>query len=317
MLWIIFPVLSSLFYSISSVIQNYLADMAFREKRAGAYVGAHIPTFVFSILLLLIIFGRAVFMLPLANVFGLIIAGAINVIGSVYYYKALQMGDTVDIAIFSEAGPLISLGLGVLILNQSITANQALAFVFIMAATILIIFSNGPKKDHTNPNLKVVGVTLIATFFSVLSDVIYIYFLGSGTANYILFAQSFFYFQLGSLLAVILGLFFFESWRIALKRAFKDSKKRNFNFLACFADNIAMTIAEVLYKLGLIFAPILALLSVVGNVAKLVSSFALMIFLGKVFPKLAHAKRLTKKMMFNYLIAGLLIAVGVMMVNGN
>ena len=42
-----------------------------------------------------------------------------------------------------------------------------------------------------------------------------------------------------------------------------------------------------------------------------------MIFLGKVFPKLAHAKRLTKKMMFNYLIAGLLIAVGVMMVNGN
>ena len=78
-----------------------------------------------------------------------------------------------------------------------------------------------------------------------------------------------------------------------------------------------MTIAEVLYKLGLIFAPILALLSVVGNVAKLVSSFSLMIFLGKVFPKLAHAKRLTKKMMFNYLIAGLLIAVGVMMVNGN
>ena len=113
MLWAIFPIFAQLFYTSGSYIQNFLADVAFPKNRAGALIIMHLPYFVVGMILMYAIFGRIVLILPLITALGFVLAGAINVFGSIFAYKALQAGDAADVIIFSQLSPLISLGLGV------------------------------------------------------------------------------------------------------------------------------------------------------------------------------------------------------------
>jgi hypothetical protein len=82
-----------------------------------------------------------------------------------------------------------------------------------------------------------------------------------------------------------------------------------------WADNIVTTFAEILQKLGLIMAPVVALFTVVSRVASLVAGFVLAILLGRAFPKFIHAKKMTKKVIYSYMVAGFLIFVGILMIN--
>ena len=313
-LWLLLPIFSSIFYSLSSVLQNFVIDTGMPKKRAASFLATHIITFTFGMLLVLAIFGRSVFMLPLLNAAGLMLAGAINIVGSAFYYKSLQAGDTIDVSIYSQVGPLLSLALGVTVLGQEITTSQALAFIFIMVAAVIIVFSGVDPKHGKSPDLTTAGLTLIAITFSIVSDVVFVYYL-DGVKDFTLFAQSFFYFELGSCVATVIALILFESWRDALKKTFKTSKKRHTNNLAMWADNFVTTIAEIFQKLGLIMAPVMALFTVVSRVASLVAGFVLAILLGRAFPKFIHAKKMTKKVIYSYMIAGFLIFVGILMIN--
>ena len=315
MLWVIFPILASIFYCFGGFVQNYLTDVALPKKRAGSLVIAHIPSFIMMMILLFATFGRATFMMPLMNAVGLVLAGAINVVGSAFYYKALQQGDNTDITIFGQVGPLISLGLAFVLLGESISANQGIGFVFIMIAITIVIYGNIKGEKHQPMNPKVAILTVISSFFSVLSDIVFAKYLGDATANYTLFAQSFFFFELGSFLAVMMALIFFESWRKALKRTFFTGRKHSLNAGLLLADNTMLSIAEILYKFGLIIAPVVALVSPIGKVAALFTSFFITVFLGRIFPKFIRTKRITKRVILRYLCAGAFIIGGIIMMN--
>ena len=314
-MWVIFPILASVFYCFGGFIQNYLTDVALPKKRAGSLVIAHIPSFIILMIVLFAAFGRIAFMMPLPNALGLILAGAINIIGAAYYYKALQEGDNTDITIFGQISPLISLGLAFVILGESISINQGAGFIFIMVAIAIVIYGNIKSEKHHAANHKVAILTVVSSFFSVLSDIVFAKFLGDATANYNLFAQSFFYFELGSLLAVVMALIFFRSWRKALKRTFFKGHKHNLNFALMLADNTALGIAEILYKFGLIIAPVVALVSPIGKVAGLFTSFFITVFLGRIFPKFIRTKRITKRVILRYFCAGVFIVIGIVMMN--
>ncbi len=315
MYWLLFPILASVFYCFGGFIQNYLTDLALPKKRAGALVVAHLPCFLIIMILLMAVFGRATFMMPLGNAFGLVLAGAINVIGSIFYYKALQVGDNTDITIFGQVGPLISLGLGVALLGETISINQGIGFIFIMAATAVVILGSMKGQKKHSFDFRVAGLTVVSCFFSVLSDIVFAKFLGDATANYVLFAQSFFFFELGSLLAVVLCLIFFDSWRQALVKTFFRGRKHHLHFALSLGDNLTLGIAEILYKFGLIVAPVVSLVSPIGKVASLFTSFFITIFLGKLFPHFIHSKRITKRIVTQYLIAGALIVCGIILMN--
>ena len=111
MWWLVLPVAASVFYCFNGYIQNYLTDVALPKKRAGSLAIMHALSFLVSIIALIFIFGRAVFMMPLGNALGLMMAGAINVTGAIFYYKAIQKGDNIDVTIFGQVAPLISIGL--------------------------------------------------------------------------------------------------------------------------------------------------------------------------------------------------------------
>ena len=315
MWWLILPVAASVFYCFDGYIQNYLTDVALPKKRAGSLAIMHALGFFVSIIALIAIFGRAVFMMPLGNALGLMLAGVINVIGAIFYYKAIQKGDNIDVTIFGQVAPLMSIGLGVLLLGESINSNQSLGFVMIMAATLIVIFGTSSKREKHSPNVDVALTTIVYCFFSILSDIVYALFIGDRIADYTLFAQGFFFFQLGSLLAVVLCFIFFDSWRKALKRTFFTSKKHHFYLLAELADNVALLGGEIFYKFALIVAPVVSLLAPIARVSNLFVSFFIVLFLGRVFPKFITAKRMTKKIILYYLVAAIIIMVGIILMN--
>ncbi|MDO4730449.1 MAG: EamA family transporter [Candidatus Saccharibacteria bacterium] len=311
MLWVLLPVVAAIFYGIGSYVENHVVDNEFQRKKAGAFILSRIPIFCISLIVLLLIFGRSVFMVTPMDALGLMLAGAINVIGSVYYLKALREGDTVDITIFSQVGPLISLGLGVVMLNEKINSSQSLGFLFIMAGACVVALMSDGKKKHT-PDFRVAGITLISIFFSMLSDVVYVYFLNrGGTTNLVLFGQTFFFFQIGSLVAMIVAAVLFEGWRSALGKVFIHGKKKKANYGLAMIENITWGIADSLAKLGLILTPVVALFSAVGRASGLFVSLFITFAVSKMFPRLIRIKKMSKQAVFRYMLSAILIVVGI------
>ncbi len=315
MLWAFFPIVAQIFYTSGSYIQNYLTDSAFPKNRAGALIIAYIPRFLVSMLLVFAIFGRLVLVLPLGSALGFVLAGAINVIAAVFFYKAFQAGDAADVLIFNQLSPLISLALGVSILGETISVTQGLGFLLIMAAIAVVVFGGMKKSEQSNPNIKVIAITLTGAFFSVLSDVVYAFFAREYTADLNLFAKSFFFFELGSALCAVVIFICMPHWRKALKTVFVKSKNRNRNILAVACDSLLHILAELLYKYGLLIVPIVAMMTAVGKVSNLFVSFFFTVFIGKVFPKFVHSKRITKKVIARYIIASVLIISGILIMN--
>ena len=315
MLWAIFPIFAQLFYTSGSYVENFLVDTAFPKNRAGALIIVRLPCFVVSMILMYAIFGRIVFFLTLATALVFVLAGAINVVGSVFSFKALQEGDAADVIIFGQLSPLISLGLGVMVLGEVITVSQGLGFLFIMAAIVTVVTGSATKKERTNPDFRVIRLTLTAAFFSVLSDIVFVYFARGILADTTLYAQSFFFFSLGSAVTVLVFFICFGKWRKAIKSVFVTSKKRNQNCLGLIADNLSFLLAELLFKYGLLLVPVVAMMTVVSKVTNLFASFLFTVFLGKIFPKFIHGKRLTKRILVRYLIASVLIVTGIMIMN--
>lgn len=313
MMWAIFPIIASTFYNFSGYIENELVDHSLPKKKAGAFALLQIPGLILSLILLLAIFGRPVFMVEPANAIGLMIAGAVNVIGRIYYYRALQSGDNIDITIFGQASPLITLGLGVLFLGETITTNQAIGFILILFAVAVIIFASSNKRT---PDFKTAGITLISTFFSVASDIIFVYFLPkTGVMDVLLFGQSFFFFQMGSLIFSVLLFVVMLSWRDAVIKNFVHAKKAVRNSSLAAVENICFYIGDMAYKFGLIIVPVVALLNVVGKGASLFVSFFLTLILSKIFPRVIKAGKLSKQMIVRYLISGVLVVIGILVMN--
>ncbi len=312
MFWLAFPLFASIFYTVAGYIQNYLIDNTIRKGKAGSYIIIRIVGHLCAMMVLLSVFGRAVFMLPLQNAIGMMVAGAINVFAVVYYCKALQKGDHADITIFGQVSPIISLVLGILILGETITAGQGLGFLFIMGAILFVILGGKAKKGGSD--IKVAAITIFCAFFSILSDIIYAYFL-TGTSNFTLFGQSFFFFELGSVLFIFLSCIFMESWRKAVIQTFFVGKHHKHNFAYAMGENLLYVIGDGFYKLALILAPVKSLVSVTGRVSLMFASLFITIFFGHVFPKFISARRPSKHMMFRYAVASVFIVIGLVMIN--
>ncbi len=311
MFWLIFPIFDATFYALGRFLENHLIDKALPKKSAEAYIGMQAFSFAFAILILVAVFGRAVVMLPLPVALGLCGAGVLNVVGSIIYMRALRLGDTVEVTIFEESSPLIALALGALILGETITVNQALAFVLIMAAATVLVVGNKARKAE-KLKLKTAAVSFLSAFVWVLSDVLFVWVLGDRISDVTLFGQSFFYFELGSLLATVLCLVFSSSWRKALRRGFFGRKKAK-ELFAAMVDNVLYTAAEFFYKLGLLAAPAVALVSVVAQVGQLAIVVPLGIFLAKVFPKFSYELH-SKRLIVQHLVAAVLVATGIILI---
>ena len=294
--------------------KRLVGDPSLKRHQASLIV-PHVAVYIASIALLVAFFGQAVFMLPVKVAFGLILAGAVNVLGAALHLKALGLGDAMDVTVFSQTSPVFSLVLGVLFLDEIISGNQLVGFMIILAAALLVAVKGNGESQRHQLNLKLVATTIVYAFFSILSDIIFLYVIKGRTSDVTLFAQSFLFFQIGSFIATIFCFILSDAWRRSLLTAFIRGKHSKQNLASAFIENVGFFFAEVLYKLGLIFAPIIALLSVIGKASSLFASFVLNLVLGALFPKHVKVKKFTRQTFAVYLFAAVMIIVGVYVMN--
>jgi len=309
-MWVIFPIISSFFYCVAEQIDDRLVDTVIQKKKAAAFAFMRLPSYILAIIILLAIFNRSLFMLPLYNAAGIMLAGAVNVIGQMYLFRALQEGEAVDIKIFGQTGPLVSLGLGVLILGEKIASNQAMGLVLIIiGAAIVALFNDNDKQA---PDFRAAGITLVHTLFSILSDILLVYFLrGTGTTDYVLFAQAFFYFQLGCLIFTSFLIICMPSMRKVISRAFLKHKKAALNTSLSMTDNLCFVIADSFYKFALISIPVVAMLNAVAKASGLFMSLFTTLVFSKIFPKIIHRKKISRQGVARYVLSAALITVGI------
>jgi hypothetical protein len=132
----------------------------------------------------------------------------------------------------------------------------------------------------------------------------------------VLFARSLFFFSIGSALMVIMTAICRHSWRKAFISTFFKSKNHSRNMAALIGDNVSWTIAEFIYKYGLLTVPVIAMMTAVSKVSSLfISFFIFTLFLGHIFPKFVHGKRITARILSRYLIAAVLIVVGIIVMS--
>ena len=310
-MWVIFPILAAVALSVSAFLQNYLTDVALPKKRAGAYVVTQLLSYGVSMLVLFAVFGRGVFILPFPVALGLLMAGAINVLGTILYFKALRSGETVEVTIFGESAPLIALALGVMFLGETVTEMQGLAFVLIMGAALILIFATKNKRSG-KLNLRTAGLAFASAFFWVLSDIVFVKFAGDNVRNFQNFGQTFFYFQMGAFLITAILAMCLPSWQQAIKQAFFKKGKAK-NLVIAFLDNGFFTAAEFLFKFGLLAAPAVALMSVVSHVSQLGITFVLGMFLSRFMPMFGREKY-NKKLILQHLAAALLVVTGIILI---
>ena len=296
--------------AVCAFLQNYLTDVALPKRRAGAYVGTQVISLGLAMVVLFGMFGRGVFMLPVEMAVGLAVGGAINVLGMMLYFKALRNGETMEVTVFGQSSPLIALALGVVILGERVSVMQGLAFALIMGAALLLVFATKSKKGRA-VNLKVAGVAFLSAFFWVLSDVIFVWFAGDGGMNFDYFGQTFFYYELGGFVAILVALACMPSWRKALRAAFLGRGNVK-NATVMLLDNGIFTVAEFLFKFGLMAAPAVALMSVVAHVSQLGITFVLGVFLMRFFPSFAREKY-SRKVVMHHLVAGVMVGVGIVL----
>ncbi|MCL2001834.1 EamA family transporter [Candidatus Saccharibacteria bacterium] len=313
MFWIALVLIVAGAGSIGGFVDNYAADVVFKKNRPE----------VFKVVS---IFAYAILMLIAACVFGIenigfwhallfILAGSLDALGNIPYFKALKYEETTSITIIRQIGPVLALIMGVMFLNQAITWVQLIAFLFILGAAGVVVFAKSTRGAKFESRM--IGLMLLAIFIWVVSDIIFVAdFVSASETN--LFTgngiwTALFWFALGKgSLPFVLGLTL-KSWRRRLKRVWKDSP-RQFT-LSAIGGNLIRVATDGLWRFTTTIAP-LALASVIGSVTRLLFTFGFGLAFSLIWPVFGR-ETVTRKAVLYHLIGVVLAVIGVILLQAN
>ena len=302
--WFVIPIICALLWSFCDFIDNFLVDHYAKRLNPKASQGLFIVTGGIVVLGLGLYLGSAIW--TAGNLWLPLLAGAINTFGTVFYWFSLRRSDTTDVTLLMQLSPLLSLCFATLFLGQSISLPQFAGFLLILLAAIVVVLASGAKKLKFN--LKTAGQIAAACTIWVVSDVIFV--ASAGGSEGVL--PNFFWLLVGGII-MNLGLFAVKkSWRRDLRTYLKRGQLGGKIFWTSL-DEALWTIAEFLWRYGMIIAP-LAILSVMEGVSRLLITFVLGIVLTLIAPRFGREK-LTKKVLAHHAIATVLMVIAIVIIS--
>jgi threonine/homoserine efflux transporter RhtA len=221
-------------------------------------------------------------------------AGAINSIGSIFYYRALAREEATGVTILLQFTPVLALFSGIFILGERIGPFQFIAITLLLSAAALIIFSRGKGKSRLTVQLRTAFLLLIAMLFFVGSDTVFI--LSGEQFN---FPTGFFYFLIGRLIVDTTLTLIFKSWRTRIKNVIREFRARAIT-TAIINEAIDLS-ANLIWRIAILSVPI-ALATALENTAQLIATFLLGLVLTIIWPRFGREK-LTKRTVSHHLLA--------------
>ncbi len=307
--WLWIPIAAAVLYALGNFVDNYLVDHYSKRLNPKASQGLFIFTELAIAIGLLIFLRGDIF--SAGNTWILILAGAADVIGTIFYWFSLRRSDTTDVTLLMQLSPIISLCFATIFLGQSISLPEFAGFLLILLASVVVVSAAGAKKLKFN--LKTAGNILLACTIWVISDVIFISGAtptaeGAGLASTL---PSFFWLLVGTILCNLVLFACIKSWRRDFRKYLKRGKLGQKIFWTAL-DDLGTTCAEIIWRFGVLVAP-LALLSVVEGVAELITAFVCGIILTIIVPKFGREK-LTRKSVAHHAVATALMIAAIIII---
>lgn len=303
MIWLIFVAITVIIDSIRIFVDNYVSDVYFKGKGAASqklFYGCLLIPFTIIVLLAT---GFSFETIPLNLVAILFLAGLINGVSGIFYYKALEIDDSTNLGIFIQLAPVLYLILGWFFLGETFSPLQLVAFVIIVAAPLLIIFFT--RKRSRKIRIKAVLYSFLYVLIAVISNLI---FIKGNTATNASFFTTVSIVLLGKGIADVIIVCCTPKWRHRFKVVVKKSRRKVLRPMS--ANFVIGTTKEFTYRAALATAPTVAIASAASDSSEPIVIFFMGLLLTLIWPKFGREK-LDRKSILVHLIATILVVTGI------
>ena len=299
MLWLILAIVNAVGYAICGFYDNYITDVIFKGKKQESIKIFYGITYIITAVICFAICGFQ-YVEPTA-ILWLLLAGVLSSTASIPYYRALKDVETTTASIFLQIIPVIYLIASFIVFGEEITPKQLIAFVIIILAPLVVIFSRRRKRMR-KLELGAAGLLLMYCIFAAASGIITTR-AGEGFDYNMVFG----YFVLGRGIMDLIYYYANPSWRKRYKYVHKTDFKRLYTSLTI--AQVVFLIAEFAGRYALIVG-VPALVSVTSNALELIVVFVLGIILSILIPVFGREK-LSRHIVIAHLIATILAVTGI------
>ena len=196
MLWLFLCIIVALIWSFSTFIDNYVTDVVFKGKKPQSIKILNGISYLIFAALTFLIFG--VQELPVEHIALLLLSGIASSVASIPYYLALREVESTSASIFYQLVPVIYLFADWLIFGEPITPLQLMAFIIIITAPVIIMFSRKRPRSRRIA-FSAALLFIIYVFLAAISGI-----LSTRVGEIHDFPSIFFYFLLGRGISAII-----------------------------------------------------------------------------------------------------------------
>ena len=271
---IILTSLAAIFWGITNHIDKYLL-VGIDENGSNLKVLLIFSTFIAGLILTPFWF----LLSPTINIntislISVFTASVIYILGTVFFFKAMEENDASVVVILSELIPVFDYILALILFKEHLTFHQIIGSIIIIIAAIIISFDFNEKN-----NRKMYKALLLMTISSLLYAIYFIFFdIAIRNSSYYSCA---FWYQIG-LLIIGLVLLCIRTFRQPFLNAIKKNGKKYFTLNA--TNEVLNLLANLLINLANLAAPI-ALVTVIENGLQGMFVFIIGILGTMIFPK--------------------------------
>ena len=304
MSWIVLVIITVVFDSLRIFIDNYTSDVYFKGRHSIAQKYFYGFAFIVISTVMLIIlhpdFSQTDPIYPIM----LFLSGGLTSLAGIPYYRALELENTTNLAIFIQLAPVLYLILGWFFLNETFSPLQLIAFCIVLAAPFLIILT--ARKRTRRIKIKAAIIASIYVIIAVIANIIFVKASDSGLS----FAENMIFILLGKGVINLIILAFKPSWRRRFITVLKSSHKKVLHPL--IVNSFIGLVKDFTYRGSLIFAPSVALASVASDSSEPIVIFFMGLVLTLIWPKFGREK-LDRKTVVVHFLATILVVTGIIL----
>ncbi len=305
MFWLIYVAINIFSDSARIYTDNYISDVYF--KGHGAIAQKCFFSFFYFVVGLIIAacFGLNFSAVSWIIVAGFFLSGVLNALAGIPYYKALEIEDSTNLGIFIQLSPVLYLILGCLFLGDTISPMQAISFIVILLAPLLIILASRKRSRHVK--FRALFFAFLYVFIDVVGNLI---FVSTNSAELNFFSEMavvFFGIGFGNLLITLCR----PKLRARFRRVLADGRNKALRPL--LFSGFFSVLKTLSYRLALISAPAVALASVAADATEPIIIFFMGLVLTLIRPVFGREK-LDARSIIVHLIATALVVAGIILI---
>lgn len=304
MFWLVLIAIYLVTDSAAMFIDNYVSDVHFKGRGSvGQKVFSGWVYTIFAIILMFVL-GPKLGEIPIGTAIFLVAAGVIVSLSSIAYYRALEIEDSTNIAIFYQMAPILYLVFGWFLLGEKFSPMQLIAFATILAGPLLVVM--GSRKNSRKTKLRAVALVSIYVLIYTIGNVMFV-MANQGIELDFRVAMTFTFLGKG-LGNMVLCYIIKPKWRKRFRRVIKESRGRV--YFPLFVNGVLGLIKDASYRSALLAAPAVAVAAAAGDSLEPIVVFMMGIVLTLINPRLGREK-LDKKTVLARLIATACVVVGI------